>query len=431
MGIFGHDGAINSRNLRSKVKTLQISFSDATMKINVKLDKRYRLANGKYAVKLSVSRNGKTFYIPLGIEVREEDWDATGRGQNYVKNLKERTSLNMFIRSRLSQAEQTIRDLQLKGLLRQFDNKKLIEYLSTDRTSIDRKQYFSYHAERCIAEKSNKDTIDTYNNAIKAFSRHYDYETFLLQDFSKKMIEELCRKLRDEGLKNNTIIGYIVKLKAIYNYAYDNGDISTPFPKIPVKREVTKKRSLLVEQLRALINCNATTIQRTYIDILLLITYMRGINMKDLSELKASDMRNGRIEYYRDKTGKRIEIKIEPEMKEIIEKYKGKEHLLRFFDGHAPSEEYHKSFGNKMRMSIRNAASKAGITEPISAYWGRHTWSSLAIEIGIDIAYVSAGLSHSHGEPVTQVYIQYRQKKIDEDSRKVIDYILEKGEYKK
>ena len=399
------------------------------MKINVRLDKRYRLANGKYAVKLTISRNGRTLYLPLGIEVREEDWDATCRNQNYVKNIKEKTALNMHIRSRLSQAEQTIRDLQLKGLLRQFDNRKLIEYLSTDRTHTEERQYLSFQAEECLKEKTNKDTVDTYRSAIKALSRHYDYETFLLQDFSRKMLEDFRRKLSDEGLKQNTIASYISKLKAIYKFAYDNGDISTPFPRFQMRHEQTRKRSLLVEQLRTLMRCNTTRIARSYIDILMLITYMRGINMKDLSELRLSDIRNGRIEYDRDKTGKHIEIKLEPEMMEIIERYKGKVALLRFFDGHKPSEEYHKAFGNKMRMSIRNAARKAGITEPISAYWGRHTWSSLAIEIGIDIAHVSAGLSHSHGEAVTQVYVQYRQKKIDEDSRRVIDYILEKGEF--
>lgn len=399
------------------------------MKITVKLDKRYRLANGKYSVKLSISRNGRTFYIPLGIEVREEDWDATGRNQNYIKNVKERVALNMHIRSRLSQAEQTIRDLQLKGLLRQFDNKKLMEYLSADRTNVSQRQFLRYQAEQCMKEKTNESSIDTYRNAIKALSRHYDYEGFMLTDFSRKMLEEFRKKLTDEGLKQNTISGYIVKLKAIYNFAYENGDIDKPFPKFELKREQTRKRSLLVEQIRDLMNMETTNKQRIYIDVFMLILYMRGINMKDLSELRASDIRSGVIEYNRDKTGKHIEIKLEPEMMEIIERYKGKEHMLRFFDGHKPTEEYHKRFGNMMRMSLRHAALKVGITEPLSAYWARHTWSSLAIEIGVDIAYVSAGLSHSHGEPVTQVYIQYRQKKINDESRRVMDYILQKGEF--
>lgn len=427
--IKSHIGAIFGKFARFKTKMLQISFS-ADMKITVRLDKRYRLSNGKYPVKLAIARNGQTLYLPVNVEVREEDWNPNAKNMEYVVNVPNRRALNLHIRGELAKAEQKVRDLQLSGTLRDYDNKHLQQLLSSDRMDTEKHGYLSYHAERCISEKTNGDTADTYRSAIKAFSRHYDYESFLLQDFSKKMLGEFSRKLKDEGLKNNTIIGYMNKLKAIYNHAYEEGDVSTPFPKIPVKREVTKKRSLLVEQLRALMECKATKIQRTYIDVLLLITYMRGINMKDLSELRPSDMRNGRIEYYRDKTGKRIEIKVEPEMLEIINKYKGKEHLLRFFDGHATSEEYHKRFGNKMRMSIRCAASKAGIDESISAYWGRHTWSSLAIEIGIDIAYVSAGLSHSHGEPVTQVYIQYRQKKIDEDSRRVMDYILQKGEFK-
>ena len=399
------------------------------MKITVKLDKRYRLISGKYAVKLSIARNGKTLYIPLGIEVKEEDWDATGKNQNYVKNIRERNALNMHIRSRLSQAEQAIRDLQLRGLLRQFDNKKLIAYLSTDRKKTEKRQLFSFQAEQYLKEKNNKGSIDTYNNAIKALGRHYDYERLTLMDIDKKMLEDYRKKLQGEGLKTNTIVNYINKIKAIYRYAYNNGDIEKPFPYFQLRREPTRKRSLLIEQIRKLINLDAKKIQRRYIDIFTLILYMRGINMKDLSELMITDLHNGRIEYNRDKTGKHIEVKIEPEMLEIINRYRGKQHLLKFFDGHKTEEEFYRYFGNNMRMSLRNAALKIGISEPLSAYWARHTWSSIAIEIGVDVAYVSAGLSHSHGEPITQVYIQYRQKKIDEESRRVIDYILQKGEF--
>ena len=210
------------------------------MKISVKLDKRYRLASGKYPVKLSIARNGRTLYVPLGIEVREEDWDAEGRNQNYIKNVKERQALNMYIRSRLSQAEQTIRDLQMKGLLRQFDNKRLIEYLSSDRGSIEDRQYLSYQAELFLKEIVNEGSADTYRNALKALGRHYDYDSFLLQDFTKKMLEEFKKKLTEEGLKINTIIEYIHRLKAIYRFAISNGDISQPWPRIVLRRRVLK-----------------------------------------------------------------------------------------------------------------------------------------------------------------------------------------------
>ena len=399
------------------------------MRITVRLDKRYRLANGKYPVKLAIARNGKTLYVPVGVDVAEEDWDADARNQNYVRNVRERNALNQHIRARLALAEQAVRDLQARGLLRQYDNKTLVEYLSADRTaSAEERQLFRWQAQRCIADKKPS-TAETYRNAIKAFSRHYDYETFPLSGFTKRMLEELRDKLHKDELKPNTVTNYLLKIKAVYKFAYDNGDTDTPFPHIGLRREQTRRRALLVEQIRQLINADVSRAQRKYIDVFTLMLYMRGINMGDLSELLVSDIVANRIEYRRDKTGKHLEIKLEPEMLEIINRYKGRKALLRFFDN--KPRGYHKRFGNAMRQTLRLAASRIGITEPVSSNWARHTWSSLAIEIGVDIAYVSAGLSHSHGAPITQTYIQYRQKKIDEESRRVMDYVLQKGEFAK
>ena len=82
-----------------------------------------------------------------------------------------------------------------------------------------------------------------------------------------------------------------------------------------------------------------------------------------------------------------------------------------------------------MRQTLRKAAVRLGIKEPISAYWARHSWATLAIEIGGTMEMVSAGLGHSLGVPVTNIYVAYRQKQIDELARKVMDYVLQKGEY--
>lgn len=419
-------GAIFGLLVRFKTNKLQISFSN--MKISVKLDKRYRLANGKYPVKLSVARNGRTFYVPLNIEVREEDWDINAKNMEYIRNVPNRKSLNLHIRGELSNAEQLIRDLQLKGKLRDLDDKQLQRMLSIDSKERDNAKLLKYHAEKFIAERRTEGTKETYETALKAFARHYDYDTFLLEDFSKQMIMSYIQKLQNEGLKQNTISSYISHLRVIYKYAYTNGSIDKPFPYIISKHQRTTKRNLLVEQLRSLMQFDGLTArQRLYIDVFMLIFYMRGINMKDLSELPADAIRNGRILYDRDKTGKPYEIKVEPEMLEIIRRYQGKEHLLRFFDGHKPS--FYKNFGNCMRQTLRNAASRVGLSEPLSAYWARHSWATIAIELGASMEMVSAGLGHSIGEQVTQVYVAFRQKQVDELASKVIDFVLQKGEY--
>lgn len=400
------------------------------VKISVKIDKRYRLANGKYTVKISIARNGKTFYVPLNIEIGEKDWNASAKNMDYIINVANRRSLNLVIRAEYARVEQAIRDLQLSGKLRSITNKELQTFLSYDRKTTDSdKELFLKQAKQYISQCKTDGTRSAYETALKALQRHFDLEKLSLTDITKQMLVEFKSKLQKEELKVNTIENYIAHIRSIYNYAYHNGIINTPFPYILSHKEQTAKRSLLAEQIKLMISGNVSAIQRKYIDVFTLILFMRGINMKDLSELPSDAIHNGRIIYRRHKTGKEYEIKVEPEIKEIIDRYKGKKQLLRFFDN--KKGDYYKNFGNAMRQTLRNASKSLGITEHISAYWARHSWATIAIEIGGTMELVSAGLGHSFGAPVTTVYVAYRQKQIDELSRRVIDYILDKGEYSK
>ena len=62
----------------------------------------------------------------------------------------------------------------------------------------------------------------------------------------------------------------------------------------------------------------------------------------------------------------------------------------------------------------------------LTSYWARHTWATIASELDIPVDVISHALGHSFstGAKVTQVYINFNQKKIDDANRKVIDYIL-------
>lgn len=64
----------------------------------------------------------------------------------------------------------------------------------------------------------------------------------------------------------------------------------------------------------------------------MLIFYLIGINLEDLLFLTKDNLMNGRIEYYRHKTGKLFSIKVEPEAQSILDKYKGDRYLLNIMD---------------------------------------------------------------------------------------------------
>lgn len=396
------------------------------IKLSLRLDKRYRLANGKYPVKIAIARNGKTLYLPLNFSIEESNWNPSSL--NHVKNIAQKQSLNTFINSQLSLAELKIQELQSKGILKTLTDKQLLEYLSVDKRKTNDAKLFKTYATEYIDSKKKAGTKDVFVNTIKAIERYCDYDNLSVEDISKVWVEGLVTFLQDEGKAKWTIASYITKLKSIYGYILDKEVTNIPFPKVKLKHEETKKRSLPIEDIRKLAAGSFKPQLQKYADLFMLLLMMRGINMRDISKLPHDAVHDGRLQYTRQKTGKYYDIKIEPEMLTIIERYKGKKYLLRFFDG-KDDEKYYRVFGNVMSKGLRNACKEIGIEEPVSPYYSRHSWATLAVELGASMEMVSAGLGHEIGAQVTQIYVAFQQKQIDELSRRVIDYIYKKGEY--
>ena len=60
----------------------------------------------------------------------------------------------------------------------------------------------------------------------------------------------------------------------------------------------------------------------------------------------------------------------------------------------------------------------------LSTYWARHTWATLAYEIGIPIDTIGQALGHSdRAHTITFVYIRLDNKKVDDANRKVLDFL--------
>ena len=61
--------------------------------------------------------------------------------------------------------------------------------------------------------------------------------------------------------------------------------------------------------------------------------------------------------------------------------------------------------------------------EELTTYWARHTWATIASELDIPKDTIAAALGHG-GNSVTDIYIDFDLKKVDEANRKVLDYVL-------
>jgi len=190
-----------------------------------------------------------------------------------------------------------------------------------------------------------------------------------------------------------------------------------------------RKRALTLEQVRVLKDIELPEWQREYRDMFMLMVYLIGVNAVDLFTARPSQLRSGRLEYDRRKTGTPYSIKVEPEALAIIKRYRGKSFLL------SPCDRY-KDYRNYLH-HMNDALKKIGIHyenrqrlsgEPLfpelSTYWARHTWSSLAANLGVAKDINGKAMGHAWAsDTVTDIYISIDPMLIDNANREVIDAI--------
>lgn len=227
----------------------------------------------------------------------------------------------------------------------------------------------------------------------------------------------------------NGYFGHLKNLRAVFNYLVNEGITTNyPFRTFKVRTEVTLHRALTMEQVRAIATCKCPGFMEKYRDTFMLMLYLIGINSKDLLYLKEDNLIDNRIVYYRYKTGKLYSIKVEPEALCIINKYRGKSHLLNFMDSysdHLTCLHHINDNLKKIGMEYVTGVGYFGkaIYSELTTYYARHTWATIAFEVGIPKDTVSLALGHSTGVKVTDIYIKYDLRKIDEANRRVIDCI--------
>ena len=253
---------------------------------------------------------------------------------------------------------------------------------------------------------------------IRKFDPKADSLTF--DNIDVHWLTEFDQYLQSKNLVKNTRNLYLAKIKFIFNAAIDEGlTTSYPFRRIKLSNIETRKRSLDIENLRRVFNATVTPTQQRYLDFFRLQFFLIGINIIDLC--LNCRIEQGRVEYIRSKTSRPYSIKLEPEAKEIIDRYLNPTGtpLLNFVKNYDGVN----SFCTSINVNLKKICRQLGIP-PISSYWSRHTWATIAADLDIPDAVISCALGHGPALSVTEIYIRRNQKKVDGANRRVIDYVL-------
>lgn len=393
-------------------------------KTYLRLDTRRALKDGTYPVKIVVGY-GTHLMLDTGVSCREDEWNPL------VGNVDRRREASLLT-ALLTRVTNTILDLRERGRFSKLTPAQLRQVLTSDEPAKTGATFLDT-AEAFLKTKEGERTKQLYRATMKKVSE-FD-ASVTMDDIKPNWLREFSVFLG--GAVNGRSI-HLRNIRAVCNYALDEELTQNyPFRKFKIPREETRKRSLPLTDLMALMRLHDLTPQEEeYRDMFMLTFYLIGINTVDMSKLTHASIVDGRLEYRRAKTGKLYSVKIEPEAQELLDKYKGEKKLLSPFERYANYRDYNHRMDDALKKlgpvcgKHRNGVLKREPVNPeLSIYWARHTWATVAAGIDVPNETIAAALGHSFGNRTTAIYINFDLRKVDEANRKVIDYIHEKSRH--
>ena len=407
-----------------------------------------RSGKDEFPLKLRIAQKKEVAYVSLNFKVATHEWDeASGM---VIGNKKAKT-YNSIIKAKLGVAEKTLANLDLLGKTNKLSANQIRDIIENGGEFQEEKaghNFYDFYVE-CMNKKAKDKTRSSYEQSLvnlTKFDPNIKERTF--EELDYKYMERFDEWFEEREVGINSRAVYYRNIRTVFNDAIeDELTENYPFKKFKIKKAPTKKRNLSIDELILLKNYPCTYgYHEKYRDIFMLMFYMRGINAVDLFKLTNENIRHGRIDYIRSKTGKPYSVKIEPEMQKIFNRYKGKDYLLDVADGAKDEKDYvtkYEGFLHRMDRGLKKIGPmkrKPGrggklefnpILPQISQYWCRHTTATLMSKMGYSIDLIASSLGHDNGNKTTNIYIEYNQDAVDEANRKLIDYVNDESRTKK
>ena len=264
-------------------------------------------------------------------------------------------------------------------------------------------------------------TASNYESALRSVQKYLgtDAGGFPLSEVGPSWVEGYAAYLKTRhSLKAGSANCYFRNLRAVYNKAVKEGIIpppgTPPFRGVTIPVPPTAKRTLSVEDMRRIVEAGLSSATNSKLararDIFLFLFYARGMCFVDVFNLRKENVHGDYIGYSRSKTGVALQVKIIPEMKQLMERYEetGSPYLFPFlrekFRGSGDGVCC-KSALRRINRHLGKLGGMLGISNLVTTYSARHTWASLLESCGVNTAVISQGLGHS-SERVTRIYMK-------------------------
>lgn len=376
--------------------------------------------DGKFPLKLAVTKRGDTALLSVSAWATREEWDAKAqrvRGGRFGRS----GELNDYLARLMLKFEDAVRALTLDGDGPAMTATQVRDHLAgrifDAPPGITLGQYFAGFEGR-----GGENTRRTFENARKAAERALpgimDRPLASVTTRDVARIDAAFRATCKPSTRNT----YAGKLRQVLRAAHREGLTAADAGReLKIGVAATRSRALTADQMRVFMWQHPDgQLDAEALDFFRLSFYLRAINPVDLLRVGPGDVFNGRLTYTRAKTGKVYSVRVEPEAAEIIARRGDERHLFAI-----PRALVPKWYQRNVCNHLRDMAEALGLP-PVTMYWARHTFASLMLETGAPVEVIAEALGHSYGPKVTMGYVTIRERAVDKAVRKVYDLLAEK-----
>ena len=375
---------------------------------------------------LRVTKDRKRKYVSLGLSLHEKFWDF--EKSKPKRNCPNKEQIERLIAAKTAEYNDLI--VEMTAQQREYTVETLVSHF--------------HNQVRCatVVELYDKLIDDMKRGGKLGNAGVYKYSRTSLLKFTGQRLQipfsdidavwlrRYENWLRTSGCGDTTISQLFRTLRSVFNKAVELQLVKRdyyPFDAYKVSKfdTRTKKRAITKEDVRKVIALDLSQgypSERLARDIFVFSYFGAGINFADIALLKYGNVRDGRVQYVRKKTGKPINFLLTEEMRNIIAKYQrqgqtDEDYIFPILDRRVHRTEQqrydrtHKVLTNTNRW-LRKIGQRVGI-EHLTTYVARHTFATVLKRSGVNIAIISESLGHSDLS-TTQIYLDsFENSQID------------------
>ena len=283
------------------------------------------LKDGTLPLMLRVTKDRKRKYVSLGLSLHEKFWDfEKGKPK---RNCPNKEQIERLIAAKTAEYNDLI--VEMTSQQREYTVETLVSHF--------------HNQVRCatVVELYDKLIDDMKRGGKLGNAGVYKYSRTSLLKFTGQRLQipfsdidavwlrRYENWLRTSGCGDTTISQLFRTLRSVFNKAVELQLVKRdyyPFDAYKVSKfdTRTKKRAIAKEDVRKVIALDLSQgypSERLARDIFVFSYFGAGINFADIALLKYGNVRDGRVQYVRKKTGKTINFLLTEEMRNIIVKY--------------------------------------------------------------------------------------------------------------